>query len=60
MTAIAGAIRVQGDKMLKAFIGRTRENYAATEIDFMSSTSNEVCELSNGKDIIRTMGVSHS
>jgi hypothetical protein len=56
MTAIAGAIRVQGDYLLRAFIGRARENYAAAEIDYLSSTSNEVCELFNGKGIIRTMG----
>ncbi|KAF4475774.1 Serine threonine- phosphatase 6 regulatory ankyrin repeat subunit A [Fusarium agapanthi] len=41
MTAIAGAIRVQGHKFLKAFIGRARENKAATEIEYMSSTSAE-------------------
>ncbi|KAG5655398.1 hypothetical protein KAF25_000647 [Fusarium avenaceum] len=56
VTAIAGAIRVQGDYLLRAFIGRARENYAAAEIDYLSSTSNEVCELFNGKGIIRTMG----
>ncbi|KAF5544657.1 serine threonine phosphatase 6 regulatory ankyrin repeat subunit a [Fusarium mexicanum] len=56
MTAIAGAIRVQGHHFLKAFIGRARENYAAAEIEYMSSTSNEVCELFNGKGIVRTMG----
>jgi hypothetical protein len=56
MTAIAGAIRVQGHYLLKAFIGRARENYAAAEIEYMSSTSKEVCELFNGKGIVRTMG----
>ncbi|KIL85875.1 serine threonine-protein phosphatase 6 regulatory ankyrin repeat subunit a [Fusarium avenaceum] len=56
MTAIAGAIRVQGDYLLRAFIGRAREDYAAAEIEYLSSTSNEVCELFNGKGIIRTMG----
>lgn len=56
VTAIAGAIRVQGHYLLKAFIGRARESYAAAEIDYLSSTSNEVCELFNGKGIVRTMG----
>ncbi|CVL09843.1 uncharacterized protein FPRN_13401 [Fusarium proliferatum] len=56
MTAIAGAIRVQGHKFLKAFIGRARENKAAAEIEYMSSTSAEVGELFNGKGIVRTMG----
>ncbi|KAF5605623.1 serine threonine phosphatase 6 regulatory ankyrin repeat subunit A [Fusarium pseudocircinatum] len=56
MTAIAGAIRVQGHKFLKAFIGRARENRAAAEIEYMSSTSAEVGELFNGRGIVRTMG----
>jgi hypothetical protein len=56
MTAIAGAIRVQGHKFLKAFIGRARENEAAAEIEYMSSTSAEVGELFNGRGIVRTMG----
>ncbi|PNP74479.1 hypothetical protein FNYG_12102 [Fusarium nygamai] len=56
MIAIAGAIRVQGHKFLKAFIGRARENKAAAEIEYMSSTSAEVGELFNGRGIVRTMG----
>ncbi|KAF5549707.1 serine threonine phosphatase 6 regulatory ankyrin repeat subunit A [Fusarium napiforme] len=56
MTAIAGAIRVQGHKFLKAFIGRARENKAAAEIEYMSSTSAEVGELLYGRGIVRTMG----
>ncbi|KAG5809910.1 hypothetical protein H9Q74_005626 [Fusarium xylarioides] len=56
MTAIAGAIRVQGHKFLKAFIGHARENKAAAEIEYMSSTSAEVGELFNGRGIVRTMG----
>ncbi|KAF5569528.1 serine threonine phosphatase 6 regulatory ankyrin repeat subunit A [Fusarium phyllophilum] len=56
MAAIAGAIRVQGHKFLKAFIGRARENKAAAEIEYMSSTSAEVGELFNGRGIVRTMG----
>nr|RBQ88850.1 hypothetical protein FVER53263_14093 [Fusarium verticillioides] len=56
MRAIAGAIRVQGHKFLKAFIGRARENKAAAEIEYMSSTSAKVGELFNGRGIVRTMG----
>lgn len=58
MTAIAGAIRVEGRSVLKAFIGRARENKSAAEIEYMSSTSAEVGELFNGKGIVRTMGQS--
>ncbi|OBS27877.1 hypothetical protein FPOA_01819 [Fusarium poae] len=56
ITAIAGAIRVQGGGLFKAVIGRARENHAAAEIEYMSSTSTEVCELYNGEAILRTMG----
>jgi hypothetical protein len=56
LTAIIGAIRVGGPPRLKALIGRARENRASAELDFMSSTSHEVCELWNGDGIIRTMG----
>ncbi|KAF4336100.1 serine threonine phosphatase 6 regulatory ankyrin repeat subunit A [Fusarium beomiforme] len=58
MTAISGAIRVEGHRFLKAFIGRARENRAAVEIEYMSSTSAEVGELYNGSGIVRTMGQS--
>ncbi|UZP34422.1 hypothetical protein NXS19_002238 [Fusarium pseudograminearum] len=56
ITAISGAIRVQGGGLFKAVIGRARENHAAAEIEYMSSTSTEVCELYNGEGIVRTMG----
>ncbi|KAF0640929.1 hypothetical protein FPSE5266_00694 [Fusarium pseudograminearum] len=59
MTAIAGTIRVEGRPVLKAFIGRARENKAAAEIEYMSSTSTEVGELFNGRGIVRTMGQSN-
>ncbi|OAL54770.1 hypothetical protein IQ07DRAFT_501735 [Pyrenochaeta sp. DS3sAY3a] len=53
---VTGAIRVQGPRLAKSSIGRGRENRALAEIELMSSTSNEVCELFNGKSIIRVMG----
>ncbi|KAF5986578.1 serine threonine phosphatase 6 regulatory ankyrin repeat subunit A [Fusarium coicis] len=43
-------------KLLKAFIGRARENKAAAEIEYMSSTSAEVGELFNRRGIVPTMG----
>lgn len=42
--------------MAKSFIGRGRENRTLVELELMSSTSKEVCELFNGKSIVRTMG----
>jgi hypothetical protein len=56
LTTINGAIRVQEHKFVKSFIGRSRENRALTEIELMSSTSKEVCELFNGDSIVRVMG----
>lgn len=56
ITAITGAIRVQGMPLAKAFIGRARENKALVEIELMSSTSGEVCEIFNGSSIVRAMG----
>ncbi|KAF8243174.1 hypothetical protein K440DRAFT_562474, partial [Wilcoxina mikolae CBS 423.85] len=56
LTAIVSAIRVGGPSWLRAVIGRARENRAMVEMELMSSTSHEVCELCNGQGIIRTMG----
>jgi hypothetical protein len=56
ITAIVGAIRVAGYSWLKAVIGRAMENRSSAELEFMSSTSHEVCELWNGERIIRTTG----
>ncbi|KAF6801169.1 hypothetical protein CSOJ01_11944 [Colletotrichum sojae] len=56
ITAIVGAIRVGGPIWLKAVIGRARENLAVAEAELMSSTSQEVCELWNGQEIVRCMG----
>ncbi|GJC82648.1 hypothetical protein ColLi_05486 [Colletotrichum liriopes] len=56
VTAIVGAIRVGGPSWLKAIIGRARENLAVAEQELMSSTSTEVCELWNGKEVVRCMG----
>ncbi|KAF2449915.1 ankyrin [Karstenula rhodostoma CBS 690.94] len=56
VTAIVGAIRVSGPAWAKAFIGRARESRAAAEIELMSSTSSEVCEVYNGKGVVRAMG----
>ncbi|KAG5804164.1 hypothetical protein H9Q71_011248 [Fusarium xylarioides] len=56
ITAITGAIRVQGMPTAKAFIGRAREHQAQAEIELMSSTSGEVCEIFNGNSIVRAIG----
>ncbi|KAK5659028.1 hypothetical protein OQA88_1115 [Cercophora sp. LCS_1] len=56
ITVITGAIRVSGPPVTRSFIGRARENRAQAEIELMSSTSKEVCELFNGDSIVRAMG----
>ena len=56
LTAIVAAIRVGGPSWLRAVVGRARENVAIVEMELMSSTSHEVCELWNGQGIVRTMG----
>jgi hypothetical protein len=56
LTAIVGAIRVGGPLWLRAIVGRARENLAAVEVELMSSTSHEVCELWNGQGVVRSMG----
>jgi len=56
VATITGAIRVQGSRTARAFIGKARENRALAELELMSSTSGEVCELFNGKSVVRAMG----
>jgi hypothetical protein len=56
ITAIVGAIRVGGPPWLRSVIGRARENRAAPEVELMSSTSHEVCELWNGQTVVRMVG----
>jgi hypothetical protein len=56
LTIMVSAIRVAGPKQLKALVGRARENKAAAEAEILSSTSPEVCELWNGKEIVREFG----
>ncbi|RSL47327.1 hypothetical protein CEP54_013441 [Fusarium duplospermum] len=56
ITIMVSAIRVGGPTILKAIVGRAKENMAAAELELMSSTSREVCELFNGQNIVRCLG----
>lgn len=56
LTAVVSAIRVRGPPWLRAVIGRARENLATVELELLSSTSHEVCELWNGAGVVRTIG----
>jgi hypothetical protein len=56
VTALVCAIRIGGPLWLKALVGRAKENRAAVEVEVMSSTSHEVCDIWNGRAIVRSMG----
>ena len=56
ITAITSAIRVGGPSYLKAIIGRAREGKGVVEVELMSSTSTDVCELWNGDGVSRVLG----
>jgi hypothetical protein len=56
VAGITSAIRVQGPYIVRAFIGRARENKALVEYELMSSTSHEVGEAFNGQGVVRVMG----
>lgn len=56
MTAMVGAIRVGGPNEFRAIIGRAKESRSTVELELMSSTSTEVCELWNGDGIVRVLG----
>lgn len=57
ITAIVAAIRVGGPSWLKAAVGRARENLAVSETELMSFTSKEVCDVWNGQEVVRCMGL---
>ncbi|KAF9773469.1 hypothetical protein IL306_008710 [Fusarium sp. DS 682] len=56
ITIVVSAIRVGGDKRLKALIGRARESQSVAEQELLSSTSENVCEMWNGQQIVRLIG----
>ncbi|KAF3085987.1 hypothetical protein TWF103_001869 [Orbilia oligospora] len=58
ITAIVSAIRVAGPIWLRAVIGRARESKGDAELELMSSTSIDVCELWNGRSVVRAIGES--
>lgn len=51
--AITAAIRVGGYSFLKGLIGRAGERESTVEKDLLSSTSRDVCELWDGKKVVR-------
>ena len=53
ITAMVSAIRAGGAPALKALLGRAREPVGTIEIELLSSTSSEVCELYGEQGIVR-------
>ena len=58
ITAIVAAIRVGGPGYLQAIIGRAKESRRVVELELMSSTSAEVCDLWDGQGVVRVLGSS--
>lgn len=56
LTIMVSAIRIGGPNWLKAVVGRARENLVTAELELMSSTSKETCELWNGQTVVRCQG----
>ncbi|KAH7397437.1 hypothetical protein BKA66DRAFT_241867 [Pyrenochaeta sp. MPI-SDFR-AT-0127] len=56
ITAVVSAIRIGGVRFMKALVGRARENQATAEVELLSSTSENVSELWNGREIVRQLG----
>ncbi|TGZ78784.1 hypothetical protein EX30DRAFT_309612, partial [Ascodesmis nigricans] len=56
ITAVVSVIRVAAPNSWKAIVGRARESRALAELDLLSSTSDEVCELWSGQALVRVMG----
>ena len=56
ITAVVSAIRVAAPNIWKSVIGRAMESPAMAELELLSSTSDEVCELWSGQAIVRVMG----
>ncbi|KAF2429237.1 hypothetical protein EJ08DRAFT_718487, partial [Tothia fuscella] len=56
ITIMVSAIRVGGVRQLKALVGRAREGFATAEVEILSSTSENVCEMWNGQQIVRVIG----
>ncbi|KAH7390337.1 hypothetical protein BKA64DRAFT_696475 [Cadophora sp. MPI-SDFR-AT-0126] len=56
LTVVVSSIRVTTDRYMKALVGRARESRAMAEAELLSSTSDEVCELFDGNQIVRVLG----
>ena len=56
LTGVVSAIRLGGYAWLRAIIGRAAESRAAAGLELTSATSSGICELWDGKSVVRTQG----
>ena len=56
LTGIVSAIRIGGYPWLKAIVGRAAESRAAAGLELTSATSSSICELWDGKSVVRVHG----
>ena len=56
LTGIISAIRIGGSPWLKAIVGRAAESRAAAGLELTSATSSSICELWDGKSVVRVHG----
>ena len=55
LTIVIGAIRVSGYTTLRALVGKAREPESVSEIEFLSSTSPDVCETWDKRGVTRKL-----
>ncbi|RDW76531.1 uncharacterized protein DSM5745_06523 [Aspergillus mulundensis] len=60
LTCVISAIRVGGRRWLRALVGRARETRATAEMELLSCTSDAVCELWSGTEIVRERGAAQT
>ena len=56
LTGIISAIRIGGYPWLKAVVGRAAESKAAAGLELTSATSSSICELWDGRSVVRVHG----
>lgn len=56
LTGVVSAIRLGGYAWLRATVGRAAESRAAAGLELTSATSSGICELWDGKSVVRTQG----
>jgi len=56
LTIMVGAIRVAGPSFLRNLIGKAREPTGVAESEFLSSTSEDVCEIWDKRGVVRQVG----